>query len=69
MKIRITGTEYEIEQVTELLKHKEYVRNISPMIKNKGEYNKDYRVYIETYDNPELLHYDAQRAKSEGVTK
>ena len=44
-----------MEQITELLKHKDYVRSISPQYKNHGNYNRDYRVYIETYDNPDIL--------------
>ena len=55
MKIRITGTEAELNQLTELLKGKSYVRSISAPYKNRGEYNKDYRLYIETYDSPETL--------------
>lgn len=50
MKIRITGNSEELKAITELLKSKEYIRSISTPYKNRGEYNKDYRLYIETYD-------------------
>lgn len=50
MKIRITGTAEELQAITELMKNKDYVRSISQPYKNRGEYSKDYRLYIETYD-------------------
>lgn len=55
MKIRITGNSEELKAITELLKSKEYIRSISTPYKNRGEYNKDCRLYIETYDSPEMI--------------
>ena len=56
MKIRITGTAAELQAITELMKGKDYVRSISQPYKNRGEYSKDYRLYVETYDlQPEQL--------------
>lgn len=49
MKIRITGTLEEVEEMEEALKKMPFIRSISSLYKNRG-INNEYRLYIETYD-------------------
>lgn len=54
MKIRITGTLEEVEEMEEALKKMPFIRSISSLYKNRG-INNEYRLYIETCDLKEAF--------------